>query len=82
VLGRQVSAASGFVFVAVICKVLAMLGVSFTEGAYRQARTRTAANRAIDDAVVVEALLATRRPDPATGRQPRERLYGRRRMIR
>jgi len=31
--------------------------------------------------VVVEALLATRRPDPVTGRPPRERFYGRLKMV-
>lgn len=59
-----------------------MLGVSFTERAYRRARSRPAADRSIDDAVVVEALLVTRRPDPVTGRVPRERFYGRRKMTR
>ncbi len=65
-----------------ICKVLSMFGISFTERVYRHARSRPAADRAIEDAVVVEALLATRRPDPVTGRAPRERFYGRRKMTR
>lgn len=65
-----------------ICKVLLDLGVDFSERAYRKARTRPAADRTLDDAVVVEALLATRRPDPRTGKPPRERFYGRRKMTR
>lgn len=68
--------------ISLICKVLAMLGVVFTEGAYRKARRRPASDRVVDDAVVVEHLLATRRPDPLTGRMPRERFYGRRKMTR
>jgi hypothetical protein len=63
-----------------ICKVLLDLGVTFTERAYRKARTRPPANRDLDDAVVVEALLATRRPDPVTGRPPKEHFYGRPKM--
>ena len=65
-----------------VCKVLQQLGVAFTERAYRKARTRPASDRAVEDAVVVEALLATRRQDPVTGRLPRERFYGRRKMTR
>lgn len=58
------------------------MGVVFSDRAYRKARTRPAAARTITDAVVVEALLATRRVDPVTGRAPRERFYGRRKMVR
>ena len=68
--------------VSLICEVLTMLGVVFSDRAYRKARTRPAAARTITDAVVVEALLATRRADPVTGRLPRERFYGRRKMTR
>lgn len=68
--------------IALICKVLLELGVVFSERAYRKARTRPAADRTMDDAVVVDALLATRRPDPRTGKPPRERFYGRRKMAR
>lgn len=68
--------------ISAICQVLASLGVSFTERAYRKARSRPPAARTVDDAVVVEALLATRRPDPVTGRLSRERFYGRRKMTR
>jgi putative transposase len=65
-----------------ICRVLLDLGIDFSERAYRRARTRPASDRAVDDAAVVEQLLATRRPDPVTGRLPRERFYGRRKMTR
>ena len=65
-----------------ICKVLHDLGITLSERAYRLARSRPASTRAVDDAVVVERLLATRRPDPVSGRQPRERFYGRRKMTR
>lgn len=68
--------------ISVVCKVLSSLGVEFCERAYRRARSRPASDRTVDDAVVVEALLATRRPDPVTGRLPRERFYGRRKMTR
>lgn len=68
--------------IAVICKVLGMLGVVFSERAYRKARTRPPAARTVADAVVVDALLATRRPDPVTGRVPKEQFYGRRKMTR
>lgn len=68
--------------ISVVCRVLGDLGVDFSARAYRKARSRQAAARAVDDAAVVEALLATRRPDPVTGRRPRERLYGRRKMTR
>lgn len=57
-----------------------MLGVSFTERAYRKARSRPPAERTVADAIVVEALRSTRRPDRVTGRLPRERFYGRRTM--
>ena len=65
-----------------VCRALQQLGVVFSERAYRKARTRPAADRTVADAVVVETLLATRRPDPVTGRPPRERFYGRRKMTR
>ena len=63
-----------------VCQVLGTLGVVFSDRAYRKARTRQPAARACADAVVVEALLSTRRPDPKTQRPPRERFYGRRKM--
>lgn len=63
-----------------ICAVLASLGVKLTDRAYRKARSRPPSNRAVDDARVIEALLSTRRLDPVTGRAPRERFYGRRKM--
>ena len=63
-----------------VCQVLGTLGVVFSDRAYRKARTRPPAVRACADAVVVEALLSTRRPDPKTQRPPRERFYGRRKM--
>ena len=63
-----------------VCQVLRTLGVVFSDRAYRKARTRPPAARACADAVVVEALLSTRRPDPKTQRPPRERFYGRRKM--
>jgi putative transposase len=63
-----------------VCQVLGRLGVVFSDRAYRKARTRPPAARACADAVVVEALLSTRRPDPRTQRPPRERFYGRRKM--
>jgi putative transposase len=63
-----------------VCQVLGTLGVVFSDRAYRKARTRPPAARAVADAVVVEALLSTRRPDPRTQRPPRERFYGRRKM--
>jgi putative transposase len=63
-----------------VCQVLGTLGVVFSDRAYRKARTRPPAARACADAVVVEALLSTRRPDPKTRRPPRERFYGRRKM--
>ena len=63
-----------------VCQVLGTLGVVFSDRAYRKARTRPPAARACADAVVVEALLSTRRPDPRTQRPPRERFYGRRKM--
>ncbi len=66
--------------IVLVCKVLAMLGVVFSERSYRAARRRPAAARTVADAVVVEAMLATRRPEPVTGRAPRERFYGRRKM--
>lgn len=66
--------------ITVICAVLAALGVAFSERAYRKARTRPAADRMVSDAPIVEALLATRRPDPVTEQLPRERFYGRRKM--
>lgn len=68
--------------ISLICKTLALLGVVFSERAYRKVRTRPPAERTVADAIVVEALLATRRPDPVTGRAPRERFYGRRKMTR
>jgi len=68
--------------ISAICKVLLDLGVAFSERAYRKARSRPASARATQDAVVVEALLVTRRPNPVTGRLPRERFYGRRKMTR
>jgi putative transposase len=68
--------------ISLVCTVLATLGVAFCERAYRSARRRPAASRSAADAVVVEALLATRRPDPVTGRPSRERFYGRRKMTR
>lgn len=68
--------------ISLVCKVLLGLGVAFSERAYRKARTRPPAIRTLDDAVVVEALRATRRPDPVTGKLPRERFYGRRKMTR
>lgn len=67
--------------VSVICAVLGGLGVVFSDRAYRKARTRPAATRTRSDAVVVEALLATRRLDRVTARAPRERFYGRRKMV-
>ena len=63
-----------------VCQVLGMLGVVFSDRAYRKARARPPAARACADAVVVEAVLSTRRPDPKTQRPPRERFYGRRKM--
>lgn len=68
--------------ISLVCKVLHDLGVEFGERAYRKARFRPASVRMIDDAIVVEALLTTRRADPVTGRCPRERFYGRRKMTR
>jgi len=68
--------------ISLVCKVLAALNVAFCERAYRKARSRPAAARTVADAVVVEALLATRRPDPVTEKAPRERFYGRRKMTR
>ncbi|MGI8417585.1 MAG: IS3 family transposase [Nakamurella sp.] len=68
--------------ISLVCNVLATLGVAFCERAYRSARSRPTAARMIADAVVVEALLATRRPDLVTGRPSRERFYGRRKMTR
>lgn len=66
--------------ISLVCRVLADLGVSFTERSFRKARRRPASARMVADAQVVEALLATRRPDPKTGGSPRERFYGRRKM--
>jgi len=66
--------------ISLVCKVLATLGVVFCERACRKARFRLASARTVGDAVVVEALLATRRLDPVTRRAPRERFYGRRKM--
>lgn len=60
--------------------VLASLGVAFSERAYRKARSRGPSGRDLADAVVIEALRATRRPDTRTGRVPPERFYGRRKM--
>ena len=68
--------------ISLVCTVLTTLGVMFSERAYRKARSRPAAARTVADAVVVEAVLATRRPDPRTGRPPREQFYGRRKMTR
>ncbi|NNG37658.1 IS3 family transposase, partial [Nakamurella aerolata] len=68
--------------ISLVCNVLATLGVIFSERAYRKARSRPPAARTVADAVVVEALLATRRPDEVTGALPRERFYGRRKMTR
>lgn len=51
--------------IALVCKVLGMLGVVFSDRAYRKAKTRPAAQRTVADAVVVDALLGTRRPDPS-----------------
>jgi len=68
--------------ISLVCKVLGEFGIRFSERAYRKARSRPPAARDLDDAVVVEALLATRRADPVTGRLPKERFYGRRKMTR
>lgn len=50
----------------------------FTERAFRQARLRPPAALTVADAVLIDALLATCRPDLITGGLPRERFYWRR----
>jgi len=63
-----------------ICEVLGEYGIKIAARTYRAAKARLACARDIDDAQVINQMVALRTTRDMRGNLPRERFYGRRKM--